>query len=67
MCQRVEGGGRGCVGTCFSRTDLVVVVVGQALAVKSHPPPLENTFSAKRRARTNSNQTTLVLGERSHS
>lgn len=60
MCQQEEGGGRGCVGMCFSRTDLVVVVVGQALAVKSHPPPLENTFSAKKRRRTNSNQTMLV-------
>lgn len=28
---------------------LVVVVVGQAVAVKSHPPPLENTVPAQTR------------------
>lgn len=32
--------------SCFSRVYLVIVVVRQALAVESHPPPLENAFPA---------------------
>lgn len=35
----------------FPRAYLVIVVIGQILAVKSHPPPLKNTISAKRRRR----------------
>lgn len=30
-------------------TYLVVVVVGQTLTIKSHPPPLKNTFSAHKK------------------
>lgn len=37
----------------FSRTYLVIVVVGQTLTVESHPPPLKNTVPAKRRCKLN--------------
>lgn len=45
--------GKQCVNVCmcFSRTYLIIVVVGQTLSVESHPPPLENTISATRRVR----------------
>lgn len=43
-----------CMG--YSPIYLVIVVVGQTLAIKSHPPPLKNTFSAKRRRVANSIQ-----------
>lgn len=34
--------------TCDIRTHLVIVVVGQTAAIKSHPPPLKHTVPAKR-------------------
>lgn len=48
--RRARGGLKGCADAVRSpRAYLVVVVIGQTLAVESHPPPLKNTVSAKRR------------------